>query len=358
MALANADAIRSEAKVSVRTASTARPTADGEPAQGVAALRVQDLVVAYPSYGQKTHRALAGVSLEVRRGEIVGLVGESGSGKTTLARAIMGMVPPPGIVESGEVIFGGVSMTKLDERSMRAMRGRSISMMVPNPRSELDPLQTVGRQITNVAHEHLGGKRRESARKALEMLRAVGIPDPERRFNAYPHELSGGMAQRVIIAISLICSPQFIISDDATSGLDVTVQAQVLQLMTVLVRDQHASMLFITRDIGIAAHFCNRVAVMYGGEIVELADTGPFFARPAHPYSIMLLAAFSHNPALRHRWIKDTDAATSATIAETGCPYRLRCVRAQLRCETEHPALRQIQGDHAVRCHFPVERGA
>jgi oligopeptide/dipeptide ABC transporter ATP-binding protein len=326
---------------------------DHESRPVTANLSVRDLVVSFPSYGRKDHRALDHINLDVRHGEIIGLVGESGSGKTTLARAIMAMVPQPGAIESGEVLFGGVSMTKLGVDALRKIRGRSISMMVPNPRSELNPLQTVGQQIANVAHQHLGGSRKDAAQKALDMLRAVRIPDAERRFNAYPHELSGGMAQRVIIAIALICSPQFIISDDATSGLDVTVQAQVLDLMKVLVRDQNASMLFITRDIGIAAHFCNRVAVMYGGEIVELGDTKAFFGRPAHPYSIMLLAAFSHNPALRRRWIKDGSANQSA--ANTGCLFRLRCVRAQPRCETEHPELRSLKSGHEVRCHFPVE---
>jgi oligopeptide/dipeptide ABC transporter ATP-binding protein len=334
-------------------APTLHVTGDQEFSRIVVNLSVRDLVVSFPSYGRKNHRALDHVSLEVRHGEIIGLVGESGSGKTTLARAIMGMVPQPGAIESGEVLFRGVSMTKLDIDALRKIRGRSISMMVPNPRSELNPLQTVGQQIANVAHQHLGGSRKDAAQKAMDMLRAVRIPDAERRFNAYPHELSGGMAQRVIIAIALICSPQFIISDDATSGLDVTVQAQVLDLMKVLVRDQNASMLFITRDIGIAAHFCNRVAVMYGGEIVEFGDTDGFFGRPAHPYSIMLLAAFSHNPALRRRWIKDGSANQSR--AETGCPFRLRCVRAQPRCEAEHPVLRPLKSGHEVRCHFPVE---
>jgi oligopeptide/dipeptide ABC transporter ATP-binding protein len=319
-------------------------------------LSVRDLVVSFPAYGRRAHRALNHVNLEVRHGEIIGLVGESGSGKTTLARAIMGMVPQPGKIDGGDVLFGATNMTKLDVDALRKIRGRAISMMVPNPRSELNPLQTVGQQIANVAFQHLGITRKEAGRRALDMLRAVRIPDPERRFNAYPHELSGGMAQRVIIAIALICSPQFIISDDATSGLDVTVQAQVLELMKVLVRDNNASMLFITRDIGIAAHFCNRVAVMYGGEIVELGDTESFFGRPAHPYSIMLLAAFSHNPALRRRWIKDGSANEGA--AETGCPFRLRCVRAQPQCENHHPALRQLKSGHEVRCHFPVEAAA
>jgi oligopeptide/dipeptide ABC transporter ATP-binding protein len=319
-------------------------------------LHIRQLTIAYPSYGKKAHQALTGVTLSILPGEIVGLVGESGSGKTTLARSILGMVPQPGIIEGGEVIFNGQDLAKLSVGALRSIRGRHISMMVPNPRSELNPLQTVGQQIANVAHEHLGGTRRDAAKMAMDMLQAVRIPDAKRRFDAYPHELSGGMAQRVVIAIALICSPKLIISDDATSGLDVTVQAQVLELMSALVREKNASMLFITRDIGITAHFCSQVAVMYGGEIVELAGTGPFFERPAHPYSIMLLAAFSHNPALRARWTKDTESQYASLAAETGCRFRYRCVRAQDRCEAEKPVLRPIADAHSVRCHFPVER--
>ena len=330
------------------------PSASPAPRDSETALSVRDLSVVFPSFGRQAHLALDGVDLDILRGEIVGLVGESGSGKTTLARAIMGMVPPPGIVERGEVIFDGRNMTALPDRELRGIRGRRISMMVPNPRSELNPLQTVGRQIAAVAQEHLGLTKREAAAKAMQMLRSVRIPDEERRFKAYPHELSGGMAQRVIIAIALICSPNFIISDDATSGLDVTVQAQVLELMKVLVRDQGASMLFITRDIGITAHFCNRIAMMFAGEIVELADVGLFFQRPAHPYSVMLLAAFSHNPALRAHWTKDTAGRPASAVAETGCRFRHRCVRARQRCAAERPELRELRSGHSVRCHFPV----
>jgi oligopeptide/dipeptide ABC transporter ATP-binding protein len=317
-------------------------------------ISIKDLTVGFPSYGKTTKRAVNGVSLDIPRGEVVGLVGESGSGKSTLARAMMGMVPPPGIVEGGIVSLDGLDLSTLNEKQMRAIRGRDLSMMVPNPRSELNPLLTVGRQISNVAHEHLGISRKKAEAKAMEMLRSVRISDAERRFNAYPHELSGGMAQRVIIAIALICSPRFIISDDATSGLDVTVQAQVLELMSTLVRDRGASMLFITRDIGIAAHFCNRVAVMYAGEIVEIADTQSFFERPAHPYSVMLLSAFLHNPALRAKWTKKADDLSGAAPLSGGCPFRFRCVRARERCAVEHPKLSRFRPRHDVRCHFPV----
>ena len=320
-------------------------------------MAISDLSVVFPSYGKAPNRALSHISLDIPRGEIVGLVGESGSGKTTLARAMMGMVPAPGIVEGGRVVLDGLDLSTLDEKGIRAVRGKDLSMMVPNPRSELSPLLTVGQQISNVAYQHLGLTRKEANAKALEMLKAVRIPDAERRFNAYPHELSGGMAQRVIIAIALICSPQFIISDDATSGLDVTVQAQVLDLMNVLVRDRGASMLFITRDIGVTAHFCNRVAVMYGGEIVEIADTVSFFDRPAHPYSVMLLSAFSHNPALRAKWTKKSEDVTMK-VATEGCPFRHRCVRAKDKCAVEHPGLTRFRDRHEVRCHYPVGEAA
>jgi oligopeptide/dipeptide ABC transporter ATP-binding protein len=323
-----------------------------------AILDVRHLTVSFPAYGRVAHRALNNLSLSIQRGEIVGLVGESGSGKTTLARAIMGMVPPPGVVEQGQIEFDGTELTTLDPRALRQLRGRNISMMVPNPRSELNPLMPVGRQIANVASEHLGISAREARSMALDMLRAVRIPDPERRFEAYPHEMSGGMAQRVVIAVALLCSPQFIVSDDATSGLDVTVQAQVLDLMSTLVRERNASMLFITRDIGITAQFCRRIAVVFAGEIVELAEVGAFFERPAHPYSIMLLAAFSHNPELRKRWTRGADLAAGEPTKEGGCPFRFRCVRAKPRCAQEHPALRTIHDGQQVRCHYPVERAA
>jgi oligopeptide/dipeptide ABC transporter ATP-binding protein len=226
-------------------------------------------------------------------------------------------------------------------------------MVIANPRAELNPVIPVGRQIANVAYYHLGISRAESDRLALEILRAVHIPDPEHRFGAYAHELSGGMAQRVAIAMALICSPKLVISDDATSGLDVTVQAQVLELLQRLVAEKGAAALFITRDIAITAHFCSRIAIIYAGQIVELSETAAFFRRPAHPYSIMLLAAFSHSTELRARWTRVPNAAEAAPAG--GCAFAPRCVRRQKRCFDEGPAYRQLDGGRYVRCHFPVE---
>jgi oligopeptide/dipeptide ABC transporter ATP-binding protein len=317
-------------------------------------LDVADLWVGFPSYGSATVHALRGINLQVAPGEILGLVGESGSGKTTLARAVMGLVPEPGVIERGQVLFGGRNLASLDDTARRAVLGRELVMVIPNPRAELNPVLTVGRQISNVVLYHLGVGRREADRVALAMLRAVRIPDPERRFAAYPHELSGGMAQRVVIAIALVCSPRLVISDDATSGLDVTVQSQVLELLQIMVREKGAAALFITRDLAITAHFCTRVAIIYAGQIVEIATTRGFFGRPRHPYSIMLLAAFSHNPALRARWTRPQELEGDTT----GCSFAARCVRRQPRCLTQAPSLRPVAGNHDVRCHFPVEPAA
>ena len=319
-------------------------------------LSVDGLNVSYPVYGQDAVRAVRDLSLHIKPGEIVGLVGESGSGKTTLARAIMGLLVQPGRVDSGAIGFDGKDMRALSEPALRAIRGKDIAMVIPNPRSELDPLGTVGRQIANVARAHLGIGRKEADEMALEMLAAVQIPDPKRRFKAYPHELSGGMAQRVVMAIALVCSPKFVISDDATSGLDVTVQAQVLDLLRELVRSHDTAMLFITRDVGITAHFCDRVAVIYAGEIVEIAPMQSFFDNPMHPYSVMLLAAFAHNPALRAKWHKPL--ASTSPLHGGACEYAARCVHVEDHCRAAHASLRELAPGHFVRCHYPVERMA
>jgi oligopeptide/dipeptide ABC transporter ATP-binding protein len=317
-------------------------------------LEISDLWVSFPAYRSEPVWALKGVDLSIARGEFIGLVGESGSGKTTLARAAMGLVPPPGVIERGSVLFDGRDLARLGDEARRSVLGRELAMVIANPRAELNPVLPVGRQISNVIYYHLGVRRAEADRRALDMLRAVRIPDAERRFGAFPHELSGGMAQRVVIAIALSCSPKLVISDDATSGLDVTVQTQVLDLLKRMVGENGASALFITRDIAITAHFCSRIAVLYAGEIVELAPTATFFERPAHPYSITLLAAFSHSPKLRARWTRLPDAADDALPAG-GCAFASRCVRRRERCLAEAPAPRPLAGGRFVRCHFPVD---
>ncbi len=338
---------------------TARKAETGKEAAsrpvGRPVIAIENLEVAYHVYGAAPLRALRGVCLDIGPGEILGLVGESGAGKTTLARAIMRLLASPGRIEGGKVSFGGVDLATRNSEDLAKMRGRDLAMIVANPRGELNPLVPIGEQIANVARAHLGVSREKALEMAQQMLQAVAIPDAKQRMRAYPHELSGGMAQRVVIAIALVCAPQFVISDDTTSVLDVTVQAQVLELLKTLVREKQTSMLYITRDIGIAANFCDRIAIMFKGKIVEEAPTRDFFAGPMHPYSNLLLAAFAHDPTLRERW-----SATPATVArgdtQTACVYAGRCVRRQDRCFLERPELRRVAPGRSVRCHFPVER--
>ena len=317
-------------------------------------LSVEDLRVVFPTASGQTRTVLRGINLSVKPGEVLGLVGESGAGKTALARSILGVPPAPGRIASGRVIFEGRDILVLPEKELRSLRGRRLAMVVPNPRGELNPTVAIGDQIATMARVHLGLDRKAARARALEMLRAVQIPDPERRMNAYPHELSGGMAQRAVIAIALICDPAFVISDDATSGLDVTVQAQILDLLRKLAAEHHSAMLFITRDVGITAHFCDRVAVLYDGEIMEAASRNTLFLSPAHPYTLLLLAAFSHNPALRQDWSATASAPPAA--APEACIYVGRCPLAQPLCRAEKPPLAELAPDHVVRCHFPVRR--
>lgn len=332
-------------------ASSSKDPADKE----APLLQITGLTVEFPQFGSAGRPALSNVDFTIARGEVVGLVGESGSGKTTLARSIMQLVPEPGYISSGRVLFEGRDLGALGAADIRQLRGREIAMIISNPRGELDPLQTVGNQIGNVLRAHTALDETGIRARVMELLRQVSIPAPERRINAYPHELSGGMAQRVVMAIALACSPKLVVSDDATSGLDVTVQAQVLELMRDLVTGFGTSMLFITRDIGITAHYCDRVAVIYAGEIVEEAPRDEFFENPHHPYSILLLSAFAQNERLRRYWLGDTTAGASRA-REQGCPFANRCVRAQDRCRVENPERREFGNQHFAKCHFPVER--
>ena len=258
-----------------------------------AALEVNDLHT-YFFTAAGVVKALNGVTLSVDRGKMLGLVGESGAGKTALAQSIMGIVPRPGRVVQGETKLFGRDLQKLAEEDLRQIRGKEIATIVPNPKAELNPLLTIGDQLANVARAHLDISKDEAEERAVKILTEVGIPDPSRRVNAYPHELSGGMAQRVVIAMALIGEPKVTISDDATSGLDVTIQAQVLDLTLQLLRDHHSSSLMITRDLGIVANYCDNVAVLYRGRVLEAADVRSFFASPRHPYSKELLSAFSY----------------------------------------------------------------
>ncbi|MBP0617740.1 ABC transporter ATP-binding protein [Jiella mangrovi] len=314
-------------------------------------IALRNLTVAYPRYGGEPRTALAGIDLAIDAGEMVGLVGEAGAGKTLLARTIMDAIPGDGRLVCGEMDYRGAPISRIGRDDSPVRPGRDIAMIVSNPRNELNPVLTVGTQITNVIRHHLRLGKAEARERALQMLRAVAIPDPERRLDAWPHELSGGMAQRVVIAIALACNPGLVISDDATSALDVTVQRQVLDLFKALVEDKGVAALLITRDIAVTAHYCDRIVILYDGEVVEDAPRKAFFDRPHHPYSVLLMAAFAHSVSLRRQWT----AAPLKTAASPACRFAERCVRRQPRCIAEAPALRDVAPGRRVRCHFPVE---
>jgi ABC-type dipeptide/oligopeptide/nickel transport system ATPase component len=253
-------------------------------------LEASHLNVVYPLPGGEVP-AVKGFSLSIGEQEFVGLVGESGSGKSTAALALMGLVRAPGMIVSGEVRFGGESILTKSDDELRSIRGNEIGLIVQNSRAALNPLVRVGDQIANVyrAHHHVG--KADALQRAVESLGAVGIPDPRRRANAYPHQLSGGMAQRVLIAMATVNEPKLLIADEPTTGLDVTVQAQFLDTLQSKVRDSRSAVVFVTHDLGIVAHYCDRVAVMYRGQVIEEATVDDLFARPKHAYTQRLIAS-------------------------------------------------------------------
>jgi peptide/nickel transport system ATP-binding protein len=290
---------------------------------------------------------LNGVDLVVAAGETVGVVGESGSGKTMLLRALLGLLEDPFRIEEGSVRFRGEDLTQKSERELRAIRGKDIALTTPEARKHFNPLLPIGTQIARIVQAHRRASWEAALARAVELLRAVGIPDPETRLAAYPHEMSGGMCQRVIIAMALAHSPKLLLADEPTAGLDVTISRQILDLMAELVREAHSSLLVVSRDLGVIAHYCRRVAVMYAGEIVEFADVPAFFERPVHPYSRHLVQAAS---ASRDRRSGASTESLLHPAAESGCRYMPRCPYALPACEQQAPSLAPFAPGHAVRC--------
>ncbi len=237
-------------------------------------------------------KVLNGLDLSVRRGEIVGLVGPSGTGKSVLVASILSLVKPPGKIVAGRVVFNGEDLLKVNEARLKRLRGKDISLIAANPHTLLNPLIPVGQQVANFLIAHHPVSKKAAMDQVLEMFKSVGIPDPSRRLGNYPHELSGGMAQRVVISIGLICSPQLLLADEPTFGLDVTIQAQVLELMkSLLAQRPEAAMLLVTRDLGIVANYCSRVAIMHEGRIVESGETRDLWHAPKHPYTREIVRA-------------------------------------------------------------------
>jgi oligopeptide/dipeptide ABC transporter ATP-binding protein len=299
-------------------------------------------------------RAVTGVDFHVARGEVMGLVGESGCGKSVTSLSIMRLIAPPGRIDAGEVVFDGVDLLGLRDREMRAMRGERISMIFQQPTSSLNPVYDVGMQVGEMLELHRRLKRRDARERALELLQMVGIPDPRRRLDAFPHELSGGMSQRVMIAMALACEPELLIADEPTTALDVTIQAQILDVIRTLQRETNTAMILITHDLGVVAEMCDRVAVMYAGEIVEQSDVGSLFSHPKHPYTTGLIGSV---PILGEE--RDELSVIPGTVPNLvdlpeACRFAPRCtarVEHGVELATErHPELRPVADGHTVRC--------
>ncbi len=310
-------------------------------------------------------RAVTGIDFTVNRGEILGLVGESGCGKSVTSLSIMRLIAPPGRIEAGSVRFDGQELLTLRDREIRKLRGNRISMIFQQPTSSLNPVFNVGMQLGEVLELHRNMKRRGARDRAAELLRIVGIPDPVRRLDAFPHELSGGMAQRVMIAMALACEPELLIADEPTTALDVTIQAQILDLLRALQQETGTAIVLITHDLGVIAEMADRVAVMYAGEIVEQADVRTLFDDPKHPYTRGLIGSVPTLGQVRDELATIPGSVPNLVDLPAACRFAPRCVERVEKdvphCEELHPELLDVGERHAVRCwqyHTPQEAEA
>jgi oligopeptide/dipeptide ABC transporter ATP-binding protein len=330
-------------------------------------LEIRNLVTTFTTGGQRV-AAADDVSLSIRRGETLALVGESGCGKSVTALSILRLLPsPPARVERGAILYEGADLLKLDEASLRRIRGDRIAMIFQEPMTSLNPVFTVGFQLVEALRLHRDLSKRAALQRAVELLDLVGIPAPKQRVSDYPHQLSGGMRQRVMIAMALACDPQLLIADEPTTALDVTVQAQILALLQQLQTQRSMGILFITHDLGIVAEFADRVAVMYAGRIVEQCSVKELFDAPAHPYTQGLLASVPARViaraegAIPRRLPTIRGVVPSLAHLPPGCRFRDRCdhsdglgLEAQ-RCAESEPEMTTLHATRSVRCHFPLE---
>ncbi|SHJ70768.1 peptide/nickel transport system ATP-binding protein [Anaerobranca californiensis DSM 14826] len=296
-----------------------------------------------------TVKAVNGIDIQLNSGETLGLVGETGAGKTTTALGIMRLVPnPPGKILGGRIIFEGKDLLELSEEEMRKIRGNKISMIFQDPMTSLNPVMTVGEQIAEVIQIHQKLNDKEALEKAKEMLELVGIPGV--RHSNYPHEFSGGMKQRVVIAIALACNPQLLIADEPTTALDVTIQAQVLEMMKKLKEEFNTSMILITHDLGVVAEVCDKVAIMYAGEIIESASIEDLYTNPKHPYTVGLFGSIPNIEEDVKRLNPIKGLMPDPTNLPSGCPFHPRCPKAKDICKEQVPATTDLGNGHKVRC--------
>ena len=322
---------------------------------GTPLLEVQDLHVRFDTLTGPA-RSVNGVSYTVRAGQTLGVVGESGCGKSVTALSIMRLLSTPPAHVEGAVLLDGTDLLQLGEREMRRIRGNRISMIFQEPMTSLNPVMSIGRQIAETVRLHQGASRAEALARAVDMLRLVQIPEPERRAHEYPHQLSGGMRQRVMIALALACNPEVLIADEPTTALDVTIQAQILDLIQRLQQELGTGVVMITHDLGVVAESCHRVVVMYAGRKVEEADVADLFDRPLHPYTRALMASMPSMNTGGHRLTEIPGLVPSPQQRQRGCAFAPRCAQAQARCHAEMPRLSAHGANHFVAC-FAVEAG-
>ncbi|RZI95566.1 MAG: ABC transporter ATP-binding protein, partial [Variovorax sp.] len=301
-------------------------------------LEVQHLVVEFPGR-RGTLRAIDDISFDIAPGEILGVVGESGAGKSLTGASIIGLLEPPGRVASGQILLEGQRIDQLNHQQMRHIRGKRIGAIFQDPLTSLNPLYTVGRQLTETIRSHLPVNEAEARRRAISLLEDTGIPAAAQRVDHYPHQFSGGMRQRVVIALALAAEPTLIVADEPTTALDVSIQAQIIQLLKRVCRERGAAVMLITHDMGVIAETCDRVAVMYAGRIVEIGPVHEVIHAPAHPYTAGLMASIPDMAIERERLNQIDGAMPRLNAIPTGCAYHPRCPRAFDRCAQERPEL-------------------
>jgi oligopeptide/dipeptide ABC transporter ATP-binding protein len=315
-------------------------------------LQLEDLTVRFHlKRGQLT--AIDGVTLTVQRGETFGLVGESGSGKTVTARSVMRLIPmPPGEIVRGRILFEGTNILEHSDQQMRELRGKKIAMVFQEPMSALNPVFTVGKQIADALRTNLSMKKKEAKARVIELLQLVGIPSPASRYNNYVHEFSGGMRQRVMLAMALSCNPTFLIADEPTTALDVTIQATILELIRSMIERFNMSLIFITHNLGVVAHTCDTIGVMYASHLVELGTKNELFANPLHPYTVGLLNSIPRLDTTTKYLTPITGSVCNMLQPPQGCKFHPRCAHAMDICTQEVPPLKEVAPGHFVACHL------
>ncbi|WP_026558829.1 ABC transporter ATP-binding protein [Bacillus sp. J37] len=321
-------------------------------------LQIKNLSVSFRSE-KKVVPAVKDISFDLYKGEIVGIVGESGSGKSVTSLAAMGLIPsPPGLIENGEILFEGKNLIKLNEKKMRKIRGNQISMIFQEPMTSLNPLFSIGNQLTEALRLHTDVTKKGAKTKAIELLKLVGIPRVEEIISEYPHQLSGGMRQRVMIAMAMACNPRVLIADEPTTALDVTIQAQILTLMKELNTNMNTSIIFITHDLGVVAEICDRVLVMYSGQIVEQGDVKTILKDPKHPYTKGLIKSIPDIRGKIKRLYSIPGQIQSHGSSHQGCRFAPRCEDAYGECLEEVPSLyKMMKEGHDVRCFLHKKSG-